>query len=127
MPIAPYDENIVQEDLDVKKDQESIPIEKETVDQKSAVLMPDAPGGLMALYTQKAVVLVWDEVENQDVKRYKVYRSSGDGYVFIGETAASAFTDRKVKSDTKYYYKVTAVGVLESRLSKDIVIITEVR
>lgn len=127
MPIAPYDENIVQEDLDVKKDQESILIEKETVDQKSAVLMPDAPGGLMALYTQKAIVLVWDEVENQDVKLYKVYRSSGDGYVFIGETAASAFTDRKVKPDTKYYYKVTAVGVLESRLSKDIVIITEVR
>lgn len=126
MPIAPYDENIVQEDADVRKDQDSLPVEEEIVDRKSGALMPDAPAGLMALYTQKAVVLIWDEVKGQDVRQYKVYRSSGNGYVFVGDTAAPAFTDRDVMPDTKYYYQVTAVGKLESRQSKEIVIVTEV-
>ena len=125
VPISPYDENIVQEDADVEKDQDRIPVE-EGVNRESGVLMPDAPVGLMALYTQTAVVLIWDEVKDQEVKRYNVYRSSGDGYVFVGDTAASAFTDRKVKPDTKYYYKVTSVGILESQPSKEIVIVTEV-
>jgi hypothetical protein len=126
VPIAPYDENIVQEDADVKKDMELLPVEKEKVKRKSGTPMPDAPGGLMVLYTQKDVILIWDEVKGQEIGRYKVYRSSGDGYVFIGDTAASAFTDREVKPDTKYYYKVTAVGILESKPSKEIVIVTEV-
>jgi hypothetical protein len=124
VPISPY-ENIVQEDADVEKDQDRIPVEEE-VSRESGALMPDAPVGLMALYTQTAVVLIWDDVKGQEVKRYNIYRSSGDGYVFVGDTAAAAFTDRKVKPDTKYYYKVTSVGILESQPSKEIVIVTEV-
>lgn len=122
VPIAPYNGDIV---TDAGKDQEPPQIEEETVDREGVALMPDAPTGLMALYTQKAVVLTWDEVMGQDVKRYKVYRSSGDGYMFIGDTAAPAFTDRKIKRDTKYYYKVTSVGVLESSPSKKIEVVTE--
>ena len=74
VPIAPYDENIVQEDVDVEKDQDRIPVE-EGVNRESGVLMPDAPVGLMALYTQTAVVLIWDDVKGQEVKRYNIYRS----------------------------------------------------
>ena len=126
MPIAPYDENIVQEGVDAKKDQERLPVDEEIADLESGALMPDAPADLMLLYTQKAVVLIWDEVKDKAVRRYNVYRSSGAEYVFIGDTAAPAFTDREVEPDTKYYYKVTSVGVLESRPSKEIVIVTEI-
>lgn len=125
VPITPYNENIIQEDVDGAKGQ--YPAEEVTGDQGSGTTMPDVPAGLMGLYTQKLIVLTWDEVRDQDVRRYKVYRSSGDGYVFVGDTAAPAFTDREVKPDTKYYYKVTTVGVLESQPSKEIVIVTEVR
>ncbi len=126
VPIAPYNENIVEEEVGAKKYQERLPVEEETIDRKSGTLMPDAPAGLMVLYTQTAVILTWDEVKGQDVRWYKVYRSSGDGYVFVGDTAVPAFTDREVKPNTKYYYQVTAVGILESRQSKEIVIVTEV-
>ena len=129
MPIAPHDENILQDDADVKKDMKLVPVEGEKVKREGETKMPDAPGGLMVFYTQKEVILTWDEVRDQDVERYKVYRSSGDGdeYVFVGDAAAPAFTDREVKPDTKYYYRVTSVGVLESQPSKEIVIVTEVR
>ena len=126
MPISPYDENIAPEDVDARKDQDLLPVEEGTSDRENSVLKPDAPTGLMALYTQTAVVLIWDEVKGQNVRWYKVYRASGDGYVFVGDTAAPAFTDREVEPDTKYYYKVTAVEILESLPSKEIVIVTEV-
>jgi hypothetical protein len=126
VPIAPYDENIVEQDADVEKDMELLPGEGGKADRESSKPMPDVPVGLMALYTQKAIILTWDEIKGQGVKRYKVYRSSGGGFEFVGDTAAPAFTDRDVEPDTKYYYKVTAVGILESRLSKEIVIVTEV-
>lgn len=125
MLIAPYDGDVVKGDADGLKGQG--PAEDVTGKQGSGTTMPDVPGGLMLLYTQKAVVLTWDEVKGQDVRRYKVYRSSGDGYLFLGDTATPAFTDREVNPDTKYHYKVTAVGILESLPSKEIVIITEVR
>ncbi|MBL7032388.1 MAG: fibronectin type III domain-containing protein [Nitrospira sp.] len=124
VPIAPYDENIVKEDA--KKDQARLPVEEGTANRKSSAVMPDAPTGLMALYTQKYIILTWDDNMGRDVKRYNIYRSSGDGYIFVGDTAAPAFTDREVEPDTEYYYKVTAVEILESQPSKEIVIVTEI-
>jgi len=122
VPIAPYDKNIVPEDTE----KEPLPVAEEKVEPESGAPMSDVPAGLMALYTQKAVILTWDEVRGRDVSLYKVYRSSGDGYAFIGDTAVPAFTDLEVRPNTKYYYKVTAAGVLESQPSKEIVIVTEV-
>ena len=121
MPIAPYDENIIQEDGN-----DQTPAAEEKAGRESGALIPDAPAGLMGMYTQEAVILTWDEVRGMDVSLYKVYRSSGDGYGFIGDTAVPAFTDHEVEPNTKYYYKVTALGVLESPASKEIVIATEV-
>ena len=126
VPIAPYNDNIVKQDADVEKDMELLPAEGGKVDRESAMPIPDVPAGLMAIYTQKVIILAWDEIRHQDVKRYKVYRSSGGGFDLIGDTVAPAFTDRDVKPDTKYYYKVTAVGILESMMSEEIVIVTEV-
>ena len=123
MPITPYDEIIVQEDAD--NGQEALAVEEGKAGREGGALMPDAPAGLMILYTQKAVIITWDEI--RDVRRYKVYRSIGDDYSFIGDTAAPAFTDRDVEPDNKYYYKITAVGILESQPSKEIEITTEVR
>ena len=126
MPIAPYYENIAQEDAETGKDQDVLDVEEEKGGLESVALMPDAPAGLMALYTQTAIVLTWDEVKGQDVRRYKVYRALGDEYMFVGDTASPAFTDRDAKPNTKYYYKVTSIGTLESQPSKEIVIVTEV-
>lgn len=124
VPIMPQEENNVKRDTEEVREQPST--EKEDVSPEDADIMPDPPVGLIGLYTQKAVVLTWDEGGGDDVKLYKVYRSTGEEYVFVGDTAAPAFTDRDVSPDTKYYYKVTAVGVLESSPSKEIEIVTEV-
>ena len=121
VPIAPYNEKAAED-----KAKEQGQAEDEVVEWESETLTPDAPAGLMGLYTQKSVVLAWDEVEGQGVKRYNVYRSSGDAYVLVGDSAAPAFTDREIKPGMKYYYKVTSLGMLESQPSKEIVIVTEV-
>jgi hypothetical protein len=86
---------------------------------------PDAPAGLIGLYTRTSIVLTWNEVAGQNIK-YRVYRSTGDGYIPAGETVTPAYTDRNVEPDKKYYYKVSAVGLNEGPLSKEIQIITEV-
>jgi hypothetical protein len=122
VPVAPY-KSVVGEGL---KETGQSRIEEETEEHEPRVVMPDAPKGLMVLYTRKAVVITWDEIVGQDVRMYRVYRSLGDEHVFIGDTAAPAFTDRDVKSGTEYHYKVTAVGILESEPSEEIVIVTEV-
>ncbi len=126
VPVSPYNEGGVEEGADAKETGQP-QAEEETGEYETRTVMPDAPQGLIVLYTQKAVIITWDEIMGQDVRMYRVYRSTGNDYMFIGDTAAPAFTDREVKPDTKYYYKVTAVGVLESRPSKEIVIKTEVR
>ena len=123
VPITPYNEDAVTEDMDGDKDQ--VQAEKETVEQISETLKPDVPQGLMILYTQKVIILAWDEIKGQNVQLYKIYRSSGDRYELVGDTMAPAFTDHKIKPNMKYYYKVSAVGILESQPSKEIEIVTE--
>ena len=88
-------------------------------------VLPAAPAGLFAVFTGKSIVLSWEDVLNQGVKMYNVYRSSGEAYDFIGHTVAPAFTDRDIKQGMKYYYKITAVGQSESPLSAEIVVLTE--
>ena len=89
--------------------------------------LPDVPTGLIAVYTQKSIVLTWDEVQTQEIKFYRVYRSEGKDFFIIGETVTPAFTDKDVKPSKKYYYRVTAVGKTESHPSKGIEILTEAR
>jgi len=87
--------------------------------------MPEAPTGLVGVYTESDVVLTWGEHKGEDV-RYRVYRSEGNDYVLAGETVTPAFTDSAVQPDKKYHYRVTAVGINEGPPSKEIIIITEI-
>ena len=99
-----------------EKQETSTDLEKS--DQESVqVNTPDAPAGLIGLYTRTSIVLAWNEVAGQNIK-YRVYRSKGDGYMPVGETVTPAFTDRDVEPDKKYYYKVGAVGLNEAPFLK---------
>lgn len=86
---------------------------------------PEAPTGVIAVYTQKSIVLTWDEMRGKGIKFYKIYRSDGKGFVAIGKTPTSAFTDKNVASSGKYYYRVTAVSDVEGPPSKEIEVATE--
>jgi hypothetical protein len=88
------------------------------------VIQPDAPTGLTGLFTQKSVILTWNEVSGQGVRLYRVYRSTGGEYVNVGTTVTPAFTDSNIKKNKRYYYRVTAVGKSESPPSKEIEIFT---
>lgn len=82
--------------------------------------------GLIAIYTQKSVVLTWDEVSG--IKLYRIYRSTGisrNDFILVGETVTPVFTDKNVEPSKKYYYRVTAVKDSESPPSNVIEVITE--
>lgn len=86
---------------------------------------PGPPTGLMAIYTQKSIILTWDEITEQDIKGYNVYRSSGEGFRLVGKTITPAFTDSDVKPDKRYLYRVTAIGESEGEPSKEIEVLTK--
>jgi hypothetical protein len=94
------------------------------VTENTGVVIPDAPGGLVAVYTNRRVVMTWDDNPGQDVKLYRIYRSTGDDYSLVGETVTPAFTDSNVEHHVRYYYRVTAVGEYESQPSEGIDIVT---
>lgn len=85
-----------------------------------------APTGLNAVYTQKSIVITWEEINEQEIKFYRVYRSEGKGFFVVGETVTNAFTDEGIEPSKKYYYKVCAVGEKEGPFSREIEIVTEV-
>ncbi len=101
---------------DVKKEPEKI-IKPVTYGQ---------PSGLTAVFTGKSIVLTWDETIGHNVRGYNIYRSSGNKFKLIGDSVIPAFSDRNIKPDTTYYYKVTVVGTSESVQSKEIEIVTEI-
>ncbi len=130
--VMPSEREIINDDMDEgKEDQgnsESPVMHKEiTETEETELTVPDSPAGLAALYTQNGVILVWDEADSRGVKLYRIYRSSGDDYRLVGDSVSPVFTDRDVKQGMKYFYRVTAVGGLESLPSDEINILTEVQ
>lgn len=86
--------------------------------------VPQAPTGLVGVYTESEIVLVWDEVAGKNI-RYRVYRSDGTGFISAGETVTPAFTDRSVRPGNRYFYRVHALSMDEGPPSKEIIIVTE--
>ncbi len=126
-PFLPYPYQAADEEeiivIEEKNKEEDMSKEmKDVVGEK-----PDAPSGLVGVFTGKTVVLSWSEIQEQGVASYRVYRSDGDGYVKAGETVVPAFIDEDIKKKSSYRYKVTAVGKTESDFSNEIEIITEDR
>ncbi len=129
--VMPSEREIINDDMDEgredQRNSESPVIHKEIIEAAEAELtVPDSPAGLAALYTQNGIVLVWDESGSRGVRLYRIYRSIGDDYRLVGESVSPVFTDRDVKQGMRYFYRVTAVGGLESLPSEEINILTEV-
>jgi fibronectin type 3 domain-containing protein len=121
VPISPIDETIIKgAGKEVNVGEESSISE----DTDTEITQPDIPTGITALFTGKTVVITWDDISDQGVKLYRVYRSSGDEFILIGDTVAPAFTDVQIELNAEYHYRVTAVGHSESGTSEEIKIIT---
>ncbi len=117
--IAPYKE--------VGKDSNTVLVKGIKPEPTEVVtILPNVPTGLIAVYTQKSIVLTWDEIRGQEIKFYNVYRSEGKDFAVIGETVTSAFTDKNIEPSRKYYYRVTAVGEIEGPPSEEIEIVTKI-
>jgi fibronectin type 3 domain-containing protein len=119
----------------VKDSKASTGVDVKPEQEKVEIISPEAPAGFVAVYTQKSIVLTWDEIHGQGIGFYRVYRSEGrkdilrpegEDFFVIGETVTSAFTDKDVEPSKKYYYRVTAVGETEGPPSKEIEVVTEV-
>lgn len=117
---------------DVAEEKENIVIkERDKADDLSKgtknveIVKPDAPSGLIGIFTGTTVVLTWNEVRGQGVQSYRVYRIGNNGYEKAGETVVPAFIDEDIKIKSRYRYKIMAVGKTESDFSNEIEIITE--
>lgn len=66
-----------------------------------------------------SIKITWEKVAG--AQKYEVYRSTSknSGYAKIGTTKKTAYTDKKLETNKKYYYKVNAVyGKYTSGYSK---------
>ncbi len=129
--VQPYDEKAgIEEKSANGEEKEKIVRPREQDENKKkpkSAVTPASPTGLRALYTGKHIVLTWEEVLKQGVRSYLIYRSSGDGYSFAGETTGPAFTDRNVRQGGTYFYRIEAAGQLKSPLSEEIKVSTEIQ
>jgi hypothetical protein len=89
------------------------------------VSIPDAPKGLIAVYTGVTVVITWDEIIGQGVRMYRVYRMDGETYKVVGESVTPAFTDKSIEVNKEYHYRLSAVGLSEGPASEEVIIVTE--
>jgi predicted small lipoprotein YifL len=99
--------------------------DKDSSGYQKAVSVPDAPDDIRGVYTGGSIVLSWDEVLNQGVRLYRIYRSSGSAFVLAGESVTPAYSDQDVAAGMTYLYRVSAVGGSEGRTSPEIRIVTE--
>lgn len=90
-----------------------------------AVVPPDAPIRLVAVYAQKSIVLTWDEMQGKEIRFYRVYRSEGTDFIMIGETVTPVFTDSNIEGSKKYIYRITAVATVEGPASQAIEVETK--
>ena len=102
--------------------------DKKSEMQKVDGVTVKTPTRLNGVYTQRNIVLTWNEVH--DAKLYRIYRSADaagtNGFVLAGEANTPVFTDKNVEPSKKYYYRVTAFKDSESLPSNMIEVATEV-
>jgi hypothetical protein len=98
-------------------------IQQETEEIK---VSPVAPEGVIAVFTQKSIVITWDEVKERNVRYYRIYRSENGDFYPVGESVTPAFTDRTAMPSKKYSYRVTAVADEEGPPSQEIQIETKI-
>lgn len=71
---------------------------------------PAVPSHVTAVVGPKSIELSWDRDTESDLGGYRLYRAEGDGeFRLVGDKlAAPSYSDRSLKSGTKYRYSVTA-------------------
>ena len=120
---SPHDVAEEGEGIVIKERDKADDLSKEAKD--GDIVKPDAPSGLVGIFTGKTVVLTWGEVEGQGVESYRVYRIENDGYEMLGETVVPAFIDEEIKLKSRYRYKILSVGKADSDFSNGSEIETE--
>lgn len=76
----------------------------------SAMPMITTPVNVTAVSkSYNSIKVTWGKVDG--AQKYEVYRSTSksSGYSKIGTTKGTSYTDKKLKTNQKYYYKVNAV------------------
>ena len=74
---------------------------------EAVTLTPPEKPSISGTYTKKGIKLTWKKVKNATT--YYIYRlNSKKKYEQIGETSSLSYTDKTVKKDTYYTYKVVA-------------------
>jgi len=92
----------------------------DVLDEKS----PDAPSGLRAYFSMKGdqafVRINWDEVENDNILEYHIFRSSngGDSFDLLDKVNSSFYFDEEITWLGEYHYKVSSKDVMNN-VSKD--------
>ncbi|MBN1498512.1 MAG: fibronectin type III domain-containing protein [Spirochaetes bacterium] len=83
------------------------------------------PVALKGVVDKQTVRIDW-KAPYISVKKYRVYINSGDGYKLYSETSSAKETLRKLKSNTNYFIKVTAIGKdgVETQPSNEIKVLT---
>ena len=79
------------------------------------IIPPDPPTGLaVSSLSSSKINLDWNDNTEQDLLRYRIYRSTISGFTpddsnFIATTTSSSYIDSGLGPETTYYYVVTAV------------------
>lgn len=81
---------------------------------------PPTPRDLSATITDQNVTLSWNIDNPAAVKFYRIYRrDTAVAFAFLDTTTARRYVDKNLRSETKYFYQVSAVngGGFESKRS----------
>lgn len=76
----------------------------------AALLKPEAPQQLAAQGGVHAVELRWAVTGAPYIKQYRIYRSKTEdgGFVQVGISPSSSFTDQDLDADVRYFYRIGA-------------------
>lgn len=71
---------------------------------------PAVPAGVTAVGGTNAIELAWERNTEPDFAKYIIYRAAGDGpFEKLVETDAPVYSDKAVKSGTRYRYAISSV------------------
>jgi fibronectin type 3 domain-containing protein len=84
----------------------SAPVDITPVD----VFPPAVPAGITATTGIAAIELAWERNTEPDFAKYIIWRAAGDGpFQKLAETDSPVYSDKAVKSGTRYRYSISAV------------------
>ncbi|RMG35079.1 MAG: BspA family leucine-rich repeat surface protein [Methanobacteriota archaeon] len=98
-------------------------------DEQNTPTTPSQPLNLVATVEKQNITLSWEQPENDGgspIIEFRIYRSSGNGYIYIGFSTTTSFTDTSIKPKTTYSYVVRAVNEAgEGKQSEEVTVTTQ--